>query len=110
MGRVREAISGGADGAVVVYSPSRCGESSLFELVEVDDFEDDFDDDDEDAGVLDSLYDALDALQDGHDADADAALARAALFGRRLLPRAEGRPHHHRAPADAQTSPTYLGR
>ena len=74
-------ISGGADGAVVVYSPSRCGESSLFELVEVDDFEDDFDDDDEDAGVLDSLYDALDALQDGHDADADAALARAALFG-----------------------------
>ena len=74
-------ISGGADGAVVVYSPSRCGESSLFELVEVDDFEDDFEDDDEDAGVLDSLYDALDALQDGHDADADAALARAALFG-----------------------------
>ena len=74
-------ISGGADGAVVVYSPSRCGESSLFELVEVDDFEDDFDDDEEDAGVLDSLYDALDALQDGHDADADAALARAALFG-----------------------------
>ena len=74
-------ISGGADGAVVVYSPSRCGESSLFELVEVDDFEDDFDEDEEDAGVLDSLYDALDALQDGHDADADAALARAALFG-----------------------------
>ena len=73
-------ISGGAGRRRRRLQPSRCGESSLFELVEVDDFEDDFDDDEEDAGVLDSLYDALDALQDGHDADADAALA-AALFG-----------------------------
>jgi len=71
-------ISGGADGAVVVYSPSRCGESSLFELVEVDDF-DEFEEEEEEDPMLDSLYDALSDRKDK--ATDDAALTRAALFG-----------------------------
>ena len=101
-------ISGGADGAVVVYSPSRCGESSLFELVEVDDFEDDFDDDEEDAGVLDRCMTPWTRSKTATTPTRCRARTSRSIR-RRLLPRAEGRPHHHRAPAGSADVADVLG-
>ena len=54
-------MSGGADGAVVVYSPARHGESSLFELVEAEEYDDEDDDEDDDEEI-EALYGALDEL------------------------------------------------
>mmetsp|Transcript_24932 Transcript_24932/g.74826 ORF Transcript_24932/g.74826 Transcript_24932/m.74826 type:complete len:525 (+) Transcript_24932:313-1887(+) len=69
-------VSGGADGAVVVYTPSASGESQLFELVEAD--ECDLDDEDED-DLVDELYEALGGAVAAK-GDADAVLARSRLY------------------------------